>query len=546
MRKGLGTLLTVAVLAGAYPALADSTKTGARSMPMLTDGGGVPDMPPAAAPAKKQQTKTTTTVVVEKTIVVEKPAASIPIVVTTKTQDVKKSLPAAAPVQTPVAPPAPILPELVKKSGATLADILARAYTDSPALRAEREVLRGQYENVALAQSNRRPVVTADGGIAWVNADTDPGTRDSFVSKDANITATQYLYRGGRTLAQIEQELSLSDAAIAAYESATQDVFLNVVTSAMDIQRDRATIELTEQDRTAVARALQSAQRGFDVGELTRTDVAQAQARLSGADAQLVASRADYSSALARFKQYAGQDGADLKIADDIKSIPVPANIDTARTTAESEHPSIRAAQDVERAAQHSIKVAQGALLPDVYAQGQAGKAWKPSTLLETQSSASVGLRASVPLYDGGASRAQIRQAKYTQMEKADRIEDAKRAVDQQVSTAWNDYQAALAQIDARNKQVDAAQLARDGVYKERQVGTRTVLDTLNADAEVLDAQVGLVEARRNAMVAGYALLAATGQLTGEKLGLFNVDSEKAVLQRTRNKWLGTNIEAAD
>jgi TolC family type I secretion outer membrane protein len=524
MRLALGTWLAMMALAASAHA-ADSTMDilnqpsmtlapGARSMPVALDA------PVAPVVVKKETIK-----------VVEAPAPKAEA----KTQNV--------PAQ-PVAPPAPDVTTPAGQ-GQSLKDILAKAYTDSPALRAEREALRQQYENIAVAQSNARPIVTADGGVAWVNADTDPGTRDSYASSDVGITGTQFLYRGGRTLAEVEQQLALSDAALAAYDTATQNVMLNVVTAAMDIQRDRATIDLTEQNRAVIARALQSAQNGFKVGELTRTDVAQAKARLAAADAQLIASRADYASAIARFLQYAGQDGAQLVVADDAKSVSVPASVDTARTTADSEHPAVRAAIEGEKASEFAVKVAQGALLPSVYAQGSAGYARNPSSIVDSTTTASVGVRALVPLYDGGANRALIRQAKYGQREKQSRIEDARRSVEEQVSSAWNDYQAAQAQIGARAEQVAAAELARNGVYKEREVGTRTVLDTLNADAELLDAQVGQVQARRDAVVAGYALLAATGQLTGEKLGYFSADAEKALQNRIRHKWFGTDVEAA-
>jgi outer membrane protein len=314
----------------------------------------------------------------------------------------------------------------------------------------------------------------------------------------------------------------------------------------MDIQRERATIELTERNRAVISRSLESAQNGFRVGELTRTDVAQAQARLAGADAQLVASRAAYSSALARLMQYAGIDGTDLRVSDDLKQAAAPASLSAAKSVADAEHPLIRTAIEEEKVAQSTIELAQGALRPDIYAQATAGKAWEPSSLIDSSRDATIGLRASLPLYDGGASRAVIRQAKHQQMEKRDRTSYARRVVGQQVSTAWNDYEAALAQIEARTQQVEASRIARDGVSNERQVGTRTVLDTLNADAELLDAEVGLVSAQRDAIVAAYALQAATGQLTGEKLGLFSRDSEKQRLDKTRKDWFGTSVQSAD
>ncbi len=465
-----------------------------------------------------------------------KPAKATPAKASAKEA---KATDAPAPEPASVAPVAP-------GQGTTVADILAAAYVDSPALRAEREVLRQQYENVALAESNRRPIVTANGGIAWSRADSNPGGEDNLFGRDVALNAQQYLYRGGRTLAQIEQQLGLSEASLAAYDTATQNVFLNVITAAMDIQRNRATIDLTQQNRAVIERQMQTASRAFEVGESTRTDVAQSQARLSDADAQLIAARAAFSSAVARYRQFAGGEGTDLVVASDPKTLTLPKTLEEAQSVAESANPQIRTAVEAEKAAQSAIRAAQGELLPEISAQGSVGKTYEPSSMVDDVSSASVGIRATMPLYEAGATRARVRQAKYAQREQRDRIADAKRAVAQTVSTAWNDYNASLAAIDARRQQVEAAELARNGVYKEREVGTRTVLDTLDADAELLDAQVGEVQARRDAVVAAYSLLAATGQLTAENLGLFSADAERAKMKAAQHKWLGTDIAAED
>ncbi|MCB1537453.1 MAG: TolC family outer membrane protein [Rhodospirillales bacterium] len=478
-----------------------------------------------------------------------------PVPAVTVAETMIASAPKSAPVveQQPKSAPAPAISEAAPPpvaqdhaSSASMNDILAAAYTDSPALRAERETLRQQYENVALAQSNRRPVVTAGGGIAWEGLDSNPGGRATLYPRNIGVTATQYLYRGGATLAEVERQLRLSDAAIAAYDTAVQNTLLTVVTAAMDIQNARATIDLTDANRAVIDRQLASVTRGFDVGELTRTDVAQAQARLSGADAALLAAHANFSSALARFRQYAGADGADLVLKIDPHALPVPASLDAALAQADAAHPTILAAKAAEQAAEAAIRAAQAGLLPSVSAQAGVGKAWDQTTVVNDVANATLGLNASVPLYDGGASRARIRQAKHAKREAGDRVADAKRAVDEQVTSAWNNYNAALAQIGARAKQADAAQIARDGVHREMEVGTRTVLDELNADQELLDAQVGKVQANRDAVVAAYALMAATGQLTGESLGLFSADAERAKVHATQEKWLGTDIEGAD
>lgn len=432
-----------------------------------------------------------------------------------------------------------------QRTAEALKDILARAYTESPTLRAEREVLRQQYEEVAQAESNRRPIINADGGVTWVHNNTDPdiGGDDSNVGSDVGISGRQYLYRGGRTLAEIEQQLRLSDAAIEAYNNVTQSTFLDVVTAAMDIQRDRATIDLTEQNRAVIARQLQTVSRSFEVGELTRTDVAQAEARLSGAEADLVAAKAAYSSSLARFRQFAGQEGENLEITGEDVDLPLPASVADAEQRAEAEHPAILAARESQNAATKGVDLAKGALLPDVYLAGSYDYDRDPSPLIDKTAAGAIGIRATVPIYDGGAIRSQVRQAKYFEFEQQDRVDEAVKAVRRVVSTTWNDYAAAKVQIGARESQVDAAARARDGVYKEREVGERTILDTLNADAELLDAQVALVRAKRDAVVTGYALVAATGQLSAEKLGLFDRGAEKSDLKKAQHAWFGTNAE---
>lgn len=424
-----------------------------------------------------------------------------------------------------------------------MADILSRAYAESPTLRAEREALRQQYENIVQAEAYKRPSISVSAGATATAAKTKPGTSDTYVTKDAGLSATQYIYRGGRTLAEVDQQIRLSEAAQASYDSAVQSAMLAVVTAAMDIRRDRATIELTEKNREVIAKQLEAAKRGFEVGELTRTDVAQAQARLSGADADLVAARAGYAASLERYKQYAGMDGNELGSAIPDAQIALPESREAAQSEAETGHPDIRAARLAGQAAEKAVDVAEGALLPEVSLSGDLSQAWDPTAALDESRSASVGVRATMPIYEGGSTRSQIRQAKLGQYEQRNRVEEAVRAVRKSVATAWDSYQAALSAIEAYKTQVDAATLARDGVYKEREVGVRTVLDTLNADAELLDAQVGLVKARRDAAVAAYTLAAATGGLTGQKLGFSGPDDGATDIQSARTAHFSTSIE---
>lgn len=464
------------------------------------------------------------------------PSAPPPVGMLVSTPEPKVVAPTKA--EAPEAVAVPVAAPTYKTS---MKDILAKAYIDSPYLRAEREVLRQQYENVAQADSNKRPYISANGGAAATHSDLVPGGKDDYLASDVGVNLTQYLYRGGRTLAEVDQQLRLSSAAIAAYNAITQNTFLNVITAALDIQTARATIDLTEKSREAIQRQMERSQRAFDVGELTRTDVAQSQARLAGAEADLSAAKADLADALARFRRYAGQDGANLEI--DALTPELPTSLDAAQSRGQADHPALTAAREEEKAATSAIDLARGALLPEIYVSGSAGKSWDPSPLVDESMSSAVGLRASVPLYDGGAFRSLVRQAKYSQFEQQDRVEDTQRDVQRAIATAWSDHESAEAAIDARQKQVEAAELARNGVYRERDVGTRTVLDTLNADAELLDAQVSLVRAQRDETVAGYGLLAATGALTAEKLGFFDGNAEKQHLNDARSNWFGTGVK---
>ncbi|MBU6235848.1 MAG: TolC family outer membrane protein [Alphaproteobacteria bacterium] len=457
-------------------------------------------------------------------------------------------MPVATPAAVAATPPAPsAAPQMVAEVQAAqppvasgIHEMLAAAYASSPALRAGREELRQQYEEVAQAGANFRPSVSVEGGVTSVYSDTKPGGDDTFAARDVGVTATQYLYRGGRTLAEVDQQLRLSDAAQATYDGLVQNAFLNVITAAMDIQRDRLTIDLNEKNHEVLARQLEAAQRGFEVGELTRTDVAQAQARVSGAEANIVAARADYANSIARYMRYAGQAGDALLIDMTGIHFDAPASLEQALSVADVTHPDIRSAEQTEKAANHAVDVAAGALLPTVYMSAAATQAWDPTSILDESQSASLGVRASMPLYEGGATRSQIRQAKIGVYAQRDRVADTKRAVRQDVTSAWNDYEAAKVSIAAFEKQVEAAKLARDGAYKEREVGTRTVLDTLNADAELLDAQVGLVRAQRNAVVSAFALQAAMGNLTARKLGISAEGDDAAYLATARGNYFGT------
>lgn len=401
----------------------------------------------------------------------------------------------------------------------TMRELLLMAYKQNATLMAERERLFGLEENVAVAQAAGLPDVSASAGLTAVRTDPKPGSSSSNVEKEAALSVTQPIYKGGRILAGIDQQKNALSASRASYDNTVQTVLLDVVTTAMDVSRNQATIALNKKNRQVLAKQLDATSRGFEVGELTRTDVAQAEARLSGAEAALVVAETGYKDSLAAFGRLLGIDARTVAVSRVTPDQPIPATLEEAQATAMDANPSIRAAELSLKAASDAVRVAQGAVMPDVSATGSATQTYDPTPgNLDESSALTGGLRATLPLYKGGALQARIRQAKKEEAELRERLEETKRKVRQNVEAAWNSLDSARAQMQAFERQTKAAALARDGVYKEREVGTRTILDTLNADKELLDAEVGLVGSQRDEVVAVYTLLAATGQLTEAQL----------------------------
>lgn len=485
-------------------------------------------------------------------------AAPAPTPVVTETPPVVAMEPVAKPAEKPVmadvaVEPTPLMDsETVAVEVAppvqqtSLLEVLAKSYASSPTLKAERETLRIQYEEVAQADALQRPVIDADAGVGLTYDDPEPGDSDNFVSRDVGVRLVQPVWIFGRIRSYINQQLKLTDAQIAAYERVSQQVFLNVITAAMDIVRDRAVITLNEKNRQVIAEQLKAAENGFEVGALTRTDVAQAKARLSEADANLAAANANYQSSLARYTQFAGMSGDGVDFAHDLSGMTLPTDLQSAQSLGDQNNPEVVYARYLEQAAEKAEDVARGQMHPDLNLIGTADRDWHTVAAVDNSQNATLGLRATMNLYEGGAMSSRIRQAKIARFEKTDRVEEAQRSVAQQVATAWNMHQAARTSIVALEAQVEAATIARNGVYKEREVGTRTVLDSLDAERELLNAEVGLAQARRDAMVADYSLLAASGQLTPTRLGMMAQNVERDVMETSRKAFGGTGVQPRD
>jgi outer membrane protein len=337
------------------------------------------------------------------------------------------------------------------------------------------------------------------------------------------LGVSQNIFRGGRTYAEIGRAKANVRAARAQLLAAEQTVLLAAATAYMDVVRDSAIRNLRLHNVDVLRRQRNSTAIEFKAGSLTRTDVAQAEARLAGAQAALTAAEGQLSISRASFMQVIGRPAETL---EDNPATPstLPGTEDGVLGIALKANPAMVAAQETERAADYAVDEAIGAMLPEVSVQGgyQYSQQSYGSTLTGGQVTHGLGIigQVTVPLYQGGAEQASVRQAKELHAQATLNVNVTDRQVREAVATAWNTYQSALASVSSNQSTVNADEIAFTGVSKEQQVGGRTILDVLNAQQELLNAQVAVVTSQRDATVSAFQVLAAAGTLTAKSLGL--------------------------
>lgn len=430
----------------------------------------------------------------------------------------------------------------------TLANALGVAYETNPQLDAQRAKLRATDESVAKANAGWRPSINAKGTYGTQHYEfggplppSIPSTSNTHPLQ-GQVTLDQPIFRGGRTWAEISKAKALVRAGRAQLTGTEQTVLLAAVTAYMDVVRDQAIVDLRQHNVDVLAKQLKATELQFKVGELTRTDVAQSRARLSGAQAALVTAQGQLAVSHATFQQVIGRP---VETLDTKTKLPkLPGTIDDAQALARKESPTLIAAQETERAADLAINDSVGAMLPQVSLQAQYGYSAAQSfggvLAQPTTNSTSLMAMLTIPLYQGGADQADVRQAKQLYSQSQLNRVYADRQVREAVQAAWQSFQSAQSAIVSNEAQVQANKLAYEGVRKEQQVGARTILDVLNAEQELLNSQVAVVTSRRNAEVAAYQLLSATGQLTARQLGLkVKFYDPKAYYDENAARWFG-------
>jgi len=419
---------------------------------------------------------------------------------------------------------APLVPTRPVPGSDTLVDALVAAYNTNPTILAERARLRATDENVAQAVSGWRPTISAQ---ARYGSETTRraaglgqlfGTQNTTNPKTGSMVLSQPIFQGFRTLNQTRQAKAEVRAGRELLLSTEQQILLDAATAYIDVVQNQAVLELTQNNVRVLQRELEAAQDRFEVGEITRTDVAQAEARLSGAKSNLTAAEAELTSSREIYRRVVGHMPGTLSVPEMLPQLP-PTE-EEAAAVALANNPELMGAIEAEQASQYAVKVAKGALLPSVEFEASADHAEDQSIMGDQTSGYSFVGQIVVPIYQAGAEYSRIRQVKELNNADRMRIAEVRRLVVENVAVAWERLRASRDVIKSSREQVRANEIAFEGVQQEAQVGSRTTLDVLNAEQELLDSRVVLVRARRDEFVATYALLAAIGRMTAANLAL--------------------------
>lgn len=407
-------------------------------------------------------------------------------------------------------------------SADTLRQALVSAYQTNPTLMGQRENLKGTDANVAIARAAGRPQVSATAGL---NRDLSrSGILDTGGGATLSVGAdlSVPLYTGGRVKNSVEAAKTRVEAGRATLRAVEGDVFTQAVSAYMDVIRDRAVVELNANNIRVLQTNLQATRDRFEIGDLTRTDVAQSEARLQLGRSRFAIAQGQLTASEATYRQVIGHPPGELAPPPPLP--PLPATEAEAVKIALADNPDLLAIQREAIAAGYDVRVAEGTRLPTVsgvlsgtFVDELGGTlAGRPSTGSQT----TAGLSMNLPVFQGGLPAARIRQAEALRGEILERTVGTERAVVSATRSAFANYQASLKAIQSQTVAVSANELALEGTRAEQSVGTRTILNVLDAEQELLNSQVLLVTARRDAYVAGFQLLNAMGQAEAQDLGL--------------------------
>jgi outer membrane protein len=435
-----------------------------------------------------------------------------------------------------------------KAHAQTLEEALKAAYQNNPTLLAQRARLRATDEKVPQALSNWRPTVEVTGSAGTSGTTSKGGTSSGSTvlggqhlePRSVGVTLTQPLFRGGRTIAATSGAENTVRAERARLLKTEQDVMLSAATAFVDVFRDEAVLKLNVNNEQVLKRQLEATRDRFEVGEITRTDVHQAQARLAKATADRIRAEGDLEVSRATYQKVVGVPSPRNLKAPAVPPVQ-PATQDAAVKLAAINNPDVVGAEFDKLAQLDTVDAVRGELLPTVSVSTSLTRELESSTEDRRVDTAEIKLNVTVPLYQQGAVYSRLREAKQTAAERLHAIDRARRESIEAATRAWETLASASAQVKAFKSQIEANVVALEGVEREAQVGSRTVLDVLDAEQELLDSRVAHVRSQRDELVAFYQLKAAMGQLTAREMKLpVDLYDPMGHYQEVRDKWFGT------
>ena len=436
----------------------------------------------------------------------------------------------------------------------TIETALAKAYENNPQLNAQRAIVRQTDEGVPTALSGYRPTVSANASIGRQYTDTKqmipplpPALPDgvSFEAKGLStphavgLTGTQTLFNGEQTANKVREAESQVSAARETLRMMEESVLLAAASIYMDMSRDSANLEVQQNNVRVLQRTLTDTKNRFSAGQVTSTDVAQAEAQLAAGEASLHAAESTLMTTRANYRRIIGVEPENLAAASPVDRL-APSTLNAAIALGIAENPSVIAALYGVDVAQLQVKIAEGALWPTLVGQYSVQQQYNPQLLTPNLYTNTVSLNLSIPLYQGGAEYSAIRLDKENlgqQRLNVDQVRDQTRA---NVVQAWGQLQAAKAQVEAAIRQNDAAERALTGVRNEAMAGQRTTQDVLNAEQALVNARQSLLVAQHDRVVASYSLLSAVGHLSARELRLpVTIYDPQVHYHQVRDSWIG-------
>lgn len=442
-------------------------------------------------------------------------------------------------------------------SAETLQEALAAAYSYNPTLEAARSDLRAVDENVAIANSGYRPVISGTGDLSWEDVKIGGNGGTVVVDDSGNLTEgginrsatygvgiVQPIFTGMQTTNGVRAAEAGVRSARELLRDTERNILLQAVTAYVGVLSAQQSVKAYEETLGRLDKEVSVAKERVELTELTLTDLSQAELRRTNAVTALASARADLKTARAAYLNLVGHEPSGLQFPSPPGGLPK--SISDALAIADQENPLVVSSLYNEKAAGHVVDQVRGQLLPQVSLEATWDDEYNTQGVSFERTTTVKG-RVAVPIYDGGLTHATIRQAKQIHLGRIQTIGATRALVQRSLSTAWSQLEASRARVELGNARIKSSEVALKGVRGEEAIGQRTLLDVLNAEQDILDARVAQILARRDVVIASYEVLSQMGRLSAQELGLQTLVYDPNVhYEEVRSKWFGLDITDAD